>query len=385
MSVWEEFQEEGAFAFDLVDGNLTNSIEILGQVNVSEPGEYSLEYRVVDSSGNLADSIYRIVSVGNDDPSELILSNEFILENLPIDTEVGSFSVVDPNDAEGTKSYDFELLTYTDELETPFYVDTNGILRTLEVLDYEEISTYEIQVRVSDEFGGSLDMNFTLSVVDEHVPIVWTLEPVEVGSSYVTMQGELLDEGDGSGVSEMGFLFSTFPGAEIDQVDGSEAVRIISENGVGIYDELFGNLDAGQRYFYRSYALNEEGISYGFSEKFVTSESSEGPDWAMATSVEGAENWWTSSWFGQFFLPEEEGWILHEQLGWIFTFASTENGVWIWMEELGWCWTDYQNYPFLYSESWNSWLYFYGSADEYLLFHRYSDNQLLVLQNSGTP
>jgi hypothetical protein len=55
------------------------------------------------------------------------------------------------------------------------------------------------------------------------------------------------------------------------------------------------------------------------------------------------------------------------------------------MEELGWCWTDYQNYPFLYSESWNSWLYFYGSADEYLLFHRYSDNQLLVLQNSGTP
>ena len=48
----DKYKEEGATATDEIDGDLTNKIEIIGSVDTSKLGEYTVTYKVVDNSGN---------------------------------------------------------------------------------------------------------------------------------------------------------------------------------------------------------------------------------------------------------------------------------------------------------------------------------------------
>lgn len=50
----KEYTDEGATAIDFCDGDLTNKIMVDGIVDTSKKGEYTLTYRVSDSSGNEA-------------------------------------------------------------------------------------------------------------------------------------------------------------------------------------------------------------------------------------------------------------------------------------------------------------------------------------------
>jgi hypothetical protein len=56
------FDDPGATATDLEDGDLTNQIQTAGNVNTSAPGVYTLTYTVIDSAGNRAQA-QRIVRV----------------------------------------------------------------------------------------------------------------------------------------------------------------------------------------------------------------------------------------------------------------------------------------------------------------------------------
>jgi len=48
------YTDAGAEANDTIDGNLTSSIATTSNVNSNIPGDYSVTYRVKDSSGNEA-------------------------------------------------------------------------------------------------------------------------------------------------------------------------------------------------------------------------------------------------------------------------------------------------------------------------------------------
>ena len=60
----EEYEEAGATAVDEKDGDLTNKVQILGNVDTSKEGTYYITYKVADNSGNEM-STQRIVIVKN--------------------------------------------------------------------------------------------------------------------------------------------------------------------------------------------------------------------------------------------------------------------------------------------------------------------------------
>ncbi|MFP4844648.1 immunoglobulin-like domain-containing protein [Winogradskyella sp. PE311] len=65
--VGDTYNEQGATATDNLDGNLTSSIVIAGNVNTNAAGAYSVTYNVSDNAGNIANEVIRTVNVS--DPS----------------------------------------------------------------------------------------------------------------------------------------------------------------------------------------------------------------------------------------------------------------------------------------------------------------------------
>jgi hypothetical protein len=63
----DSFVDEGASASDNIDGDLSASVVIEGEVNTSILGEYVLTYQVSDTAGNSAPPVTRTVLVNNDE------------------------------------------------------------------------------------------------------------------------------------------------------------------------------------------------------------------------------------------------------------------------------------------------------------------------------
>lgn len=74
LSLGQLYNEQGATAIDNLDGDITSSIEISGNVNHNSAGIYFVKYDVSDSSGNQADTVYRNVYVGDWQDQEKVIA-----------------------------------------------------------------------------------------------------------------------------------------------------------------------------------------------------------------------------------------------------------------------------------------------------------------------
>ena len=377
--VWREYKDPGVISYDRVDGNLTLKVIKTGEVKIDQPGIYRLDYRVSDQSGNQAVSVFREVEVVNQPPNGLKISNHLVEENLPVQTNIGILKALDPDDLNGGRYYKYELIDKDDA--RVFTLDPDGALRTAMVFDFEKKNKYLIRVRTTDQFGGSFEKDFTIRIVDSFLPIVETRGVVDLNGSGYRLSGEVLDAGGMSGILEKGFVWSLSPRSMIDQ-NGS---RKIVSNGLGLkFNEVVKDLMVGKKYFFRAYAQNREGVGYGSVLDLRSAQPIFSPWWIKAQPG-AAANWWTSPWFGSFYMNDANvSWIMHSELGWLYPMASGKNGVWFWKEQLGWLWTNETFYPFLYQNTSAGWLYFYGASQDRLLFYHYRDERWIEW-TEGTP
>ena len=158
--------------------------------------------------------------------------------------------------------------------------------------------------------------------------------------------------------------------------------KLPSGNGPGKFLATVDGLEKGRKYFIRAYARNSEGIAYGSELTLKTPASTQSPAWANAQTGSAA-NWWTSPWFGSFYMNDGNAWVMHSELGWLYPMAPNRGGVWLWKENMGWLWTDQQYYPFLYQNTSAGWLYFYGASQDRLLFYHYRDERWIQQNKSS--
>jgi hypothetical protein len=192
-----------------------------------------------------------------------------------------------------------------------------------------------------------------------------------------------MDEGGTTGVSERGILIALFPNPLLGETG---VQKLPSGNGPGKFLATVDGLEKGRKYFIRAYARNSEGIAYGSELTLKTSSTTQTPAWANAQTG-AAANWWTSPWFGSFYMNDGNAWVMHSELGWLYPMAPNRGGVWLWKEKMGWLWTDSQYYPFLYQNTSAGWLYFYGASQDRLLFYHYRDERWIQQnkQSQGSP
>jgi hypothetical protein len=235
---------------------------------------------------------------------------------------------------------------------------------------------------------------------DEHqLAIAKTTDSDLLDDGLVRLSGSLLYDGDAPD-TETGFVISNslflgdneFESAPADGDADEHEVRVIAidDNDDGDFSFDFAPSLSGATYYYRSFAENEAGVSYGAPRKFVSehfddsSHDKEVDDlgegrrvddddpWADATSLEGG--WLDVPWFGALLTFDDNDWIFHDGLGWLFSMPDGEGGVWLWQEERGWLWTKSGLWPYLYQHDHAEWIYFLGNRQGRALFYNYSTN-----------
>jgi VCBS repeat-containing protein len=127
---------------------------------------YTICIRTDDGDGGIYDEQFTItVNDVNEAPTDIVLDNTDVDENLPVDAVVGNLSTVD-QDSTDTHTYS---LVDTGACPGPgngsFTIDA-AQLRTGTTFDYEITDSYTICLRTDDGNGGTYDEQFVIAVND---------------------------------------------------------------------------------------------------------------------------------------------------------------------------------------------------------------------------
>ena len=126
-------------------------------------------------------------------------------------------------------------------------------------------------------------------------------------------------------------------------------------------------------YYYRSYARNAVGASFGSVRKFIPYSNSPKAWWGKTAEDQGG--WRTSPWFGTFRRQTGTDWIYHAQLGWIYAQSDDRQGLWLWkMKTIG-CGPDKRLSTPLEKPTGN-WLYLMVSRNGKPVFYHYESGSI---------
>ncbi len=87
------------------------------------------------------------------------------------------------------------------------------------------------------------------------------------------------------------------------------------------------------------------------------------PGWDAGYASLGG-GWRRLSWFGDYIPMGNDGWIWHNQHGFLYASPHAEPAnIWFFTIDMGWTYTESTLYPFLYRSSPSSWLWYSGSTN----------------------
>ena len=147
----------------------------------------------------------------NDPPTDIVLSNNSIQEKQPIETFIGNFTALDPDDITHT----FALVDGTGADDNASFLINGNELYSNETFDFREKNLYSIRVSASDE----------LNTVEQVFLIDILIEPV----SAVKYPSAFTPNGDGENDLWLIESIEYFPGA---------IISIYNRNGQKVYESI---------------------------------------------------------------------------------------------------------------------------------------------------
>jgi hypothetical protein len=139
-----------------------------------------------------------------------------------------------------------------------------------------------------------------------------------------------------------------------------------------------------QTFYFRAFAENESGTSFGSIQKIGIKQTNSVENQTpaekalsalLADSTELNGGWNQSTWFG-LFKSYENGWVYHNNHGWLFLSADSLDGIWTWSHNRGWTWSKEAIYPFIYQSNIGNWIYYLTNRNGQPIYFNYSNNSL---------
>ncbi len=126
--------------------------------------DYSIRVRTTDSGGLTYDGQFVItLRDRNEAPTDISMSNSSVDENMPADTEIGTFSATD-EDIAGSHAY--SLVDGEGDADNASFRISGNYLRSKTGFDYETKHNYSIRVQTDDGSGGIFQKQFSITVTD---------------------------------------------------------------------------------------------------------------------------------------------------------------------------------------------------------------------------
>lgn len=213
-----------------------NSLKTAEVFDHEKDNELNIIVRATDFKGNYVQDTFDIKVIDvNDQPSDIVLSNNNIAENQIISTSIGSLSTVD-QDISQSFTYNLE-----PSLDWDKFIIVGEELRTGVSFDYEEKVFYTVLIKSTDSEGASLTKQFTIEITDDNdSPINIELN----GSSVSENQGERV-------------LVGVFEGEDIDVI---EELSFALVDGFGGEDNHRYLIEGNQLYTAERYDFEEKSI-----------------------------------------------------------------------------------------------------------------------------
>ena len=147
-------------AFTLQGGDLT----INSSPDYETQSSYNIRVQTTDSSG---ESIQRQFTIGVDDinenPTDIILSNETIDENVAANSVVGTLTTTDPDNGD---TFSYSLVAGTGDTDNSAFTIEGDQLKINSSPDYETQSSYNIRIQTTDGTGATYQEAVTINVND---------------------------------------------------------------------------------------------------------------------------------------------------------------------------------------------------------------------------
>ena len=142
---------------------------------VDWPDAYPIDFVTTAGEGT--------VTTASCPPTDILLSNTDVPENEPVGTVVGAFSAVDPDLSD---THTFSLVQTGLFPDNAFFSIDGNVLKTSAIFDFEDVNTYTIRVRATDNWGASYEEEFTITITDVNEA------PTAVDDNYSTLINQTL-------------------------------------------------------------------------------------------------------------------------------------------------------------------------------------------------
>ncbi len=143
---------------------------------------------------------------------------------------------------------------------------TNSKTFSSKMIDLLPNSTYYVRAFVENEGGVSYGNEVSFTTKLTSLPNVVTNSVTSITTSSAICSGQVLDDG-GYTIFENGICWAT----SINPTYNYSSHSFYSTPGIGSFDINVSNLQPNTTYFYRAYAINSKGFSYGENKTFTTS------------------------------------------------------------------------------------------------------------------
>lgn len=150
-------QQEFAQVQKVALGETTNDLQQAGA------GTKSITDVVTENTGTALTDQINNAQVLSQAPTDVSLNTSSVAENLPVGTEVGTFSTVDPDSSE---PFTYGLIGGTGSTDNSLFQISGNRLLTNAIFDYESKNSYSIRVQTSDSNGGVFQKALTINVND---------------------------------------------------------------------------------------------------------------------------------------------------------------------------------------------------------------------------
>ena len=174
-------EDRAAFALTLVDGvgaDDNASFEITGNTlkarsvfDFETKSNYKIRVQAVSSRGDVLEQSFTVTVVDDNLPTVFTLSKSTIDENQAVGTVVGNFTVI----KEDRTAFALTLVDGVGADDNASFEITGNSLKARSVFDFETKSNYKIRVQAVSSRGDVLEQSFTITVVDDNLPTVFTL------------------------------------------------------------------------------------------------------------------------------------------------------------------------------------------------------------------